>query len=247
MEYYIPTDPEDFFDRIEEALERKDFEEAEELLAKYLECNSENTMSRLFKSLIQIGKGDLLGAITPLEEIVNTDSTNDIALKSLTNYYYMTLNCDKAIECCEKFLALDGTQTSEEAIEVRRTKVQCLYAQGKFDEALSEIDDLLKLILNDERMTVYKAKIFNRKGFYSTAIKLLNPMISVISDSELLGHAYYVLAMAYYQLGQLKRSEKLLLKSAELNDEFGVRWIKVRMAAEWEQQRKKNNNKKNNN
>ena len=241
MENFISNDQEDFFDRIKEALNREDFKGAEELLDEYLEDNSEDIQSLLLKSLIKMGMGDLFGAIIPLEEIVNTESSNGTAWHSLTNYYYMALKCDKAIESCDKFLVLEGTKTSEEAIEVRHIKVRSLYAQGKFNDALVEIEDLLKLNPINETMIVYKAKICNRLGYYNYAKKLLIQIINVISDEGLLGHAYYVLAMSYHHLGQMDKSYDLVIKSAELNDEFGMRWLKLKMAAEWQQQSNQNN------
>ena len=242
MEDFMFYDPEDFFDRVTEALSREDFNVAEEVLAEYLESRSEDTQSRLLKSLIKEAKGDLLGAITPLEEILIIDNSNDLALYSLTNYYYMSLDCNKAIECCDKFIALKGTQDSEEAINLRKTKVQSLYAQGKYSDALEEIEDLLKLNRKDEKMIVYKAKIFNINGSYDAAKNIVNPIIPVIADEGLLGHAYYVLAMSYHHLGQTDKSDEFLYQSAELNDEFGMRWLKLKLAAEWNKQMNQNNN-----
>lgn len=242
MEDFMFYDPEDFFDRVTEALSREDFNVAEEVLEEYLESHSEDTRSRLLKSLIKMGKGDLFGAIRSLEEILTYDSSNELALHSLTNYYYMSLNCNKAIECCDKFIALKGTQVSEEAINLRKTKVQSLYAQGKYSDALEEIEDLLKLNRKDEKMIVYKAKIFNINSSYDAAKRILNPIIPAIADDGLLGHAYYVLATSYYHLGQSDKSDEFLYKSAELNDEFGMRWLKLKLAAEWNQQMNQNNN-----
>lgn len=238
----MSIDPEDFFDRVTEALSREDFNVAEEVLAEYLESHSEDTQSRLLKSLIKEAKGDLLGAITPLEEILIIDNLNDLALYSLTNYYYMSLDCNKAIECCDRFIALEGTEDSEKAIDLRQIKVQSLYAQGKYSDALEEIEDLLKLNRKDEKMIVYKAKIFNINGSYDAAKNIVNPIIPVIADEGLLGHAYYVLATSYYRLGQTDKSDEFLNKSAELNDEFGMRWLKLKLAAEWNQQINQNNN-----
>lgn len=242
MKDFMSIDPEDFFDRVTEALSREDFNEAEELLAEYLKDNSEDTQSQLLKSLIKMRKGDLLGAITPLEEILIIDNSNDLALYSLTNYYYLSLDCNKAIECCDKFIAVKGTQVSEEAINLRKIKVQSLYAQGKYSDALEETEDLLKLNRNDEKMIVYKAKIFNINGSYDAAKNILNPIIPAIADEGLLGHAYYVLAMSYYHLGQTDKSDEFLYKSADLNDEFGMRWLKLKLAAEWNQPMNQNNN-----
>ncbi|MBS4033429.1 MAG: tetratricopeptide repeat protein [Ignavibacterium sp.] len=242
MEDFMFYDPEDFFDRVTEALRRGDFNVAEKLLEEYLKSHSEDTQSRLLKSLIQEAKGDLLGAITPLEEILIIDNSNDLALYSLTNYYYMSLDCNKAIECCDKFIALKGTQDSEEAINLRKIKVQSLYAQGKYSDALEQIEDLLKLNRKDEKMIVYKAKIFNINGSYDPAKKILNPIIPAIADDGLLGHAYYILATSYYHLGQTDMSDEFLYKSAELNDEFGMRWLKLKLAAEWNQQMNQNKN-----
>ncbi|HCY77732.1 MAG TPA: hypothetical protein DHV28_17610 [Ignavibacteriales bacterium] len=242
MKDFMSIDPEDFFDRVTEALSREDFNVAEEVLAEYLESHSEDTQSRLLKSLIKEAKGDLLGAITPLEEILIIDNLNDLALYSLTNYYYMSLDCNKAIECCDRFIALEGTEDSEKAIDLRQIKVQSLYAQGKYSDALEEIEDLLKLNRKDEKMIVYKAKIFNINGSYDAAKNIVNPIIPVIADEGLLGHAYYVLATSYYRLGQTDKSDEFLNKSAELNDEFGMRWLKLKLAAEWNQQINQNNN-----
>jgi tetratricopeptide (TPR) repeat protein len=236
MEDFMSNDPEDLYDRITKALRQRDIGKAEELLVEYLKNNSEDTESRLLKSLIQMAKGDVLGAITPLEEILKYDSSNDSALHSLADYYYFTLNLNKAVEHCDKYLGVTGTRTSAVAIKVRRVKVQSLYAQGKFENALNEVDNLLKLNPKDERMIVYKARIFNSLGEYNLAKVLLLQNINKISDEALLGHAYYVLATSYHHLGQKDKSEELLLKSAELNDEFGTRWLKLRMAAELEKQ-----------
>ena len=85
-------------------------------------------------------------------------------------------------------------------------------------------------------MIVYKARIFNSLGKYDLAKVLLLQNINGISDDDLLGSAYYVLAVSYHHLGQKDKSEELLIKSAELNDEFGMRWLKLRMAAELEKQ-----------
>lgn len=236
MEDFMSIDPEDIFDRVMEALSRKDFKEAEELLVEHLKNNLEDTKSRLLTSLIHMAKGDVLGAITPLEEILKYDSSNDSALHSLADYYYFTLNLNRAVEHCDKYLGITGTRTSAVAIKVRRVKVQSLYAQGKFENALNEIDNLLKLNPKDEIMIVYKARIFNSLEKYNLAKVLLLQNINRISDDALLGLAYYVLAMSYHHLGQKDKSEELLLKSADLNNEFGMRWLKLRMAAELEKQ-----------
>lgn len=242
MEDFMSYNPENFFDRVTEALSKGDFNVAETLLAEYLKSHSEDTQSRLLKSLIKEANGDLMGAITPLEEILIIDNSNDLALYGLTNYYYMSLDCNKAIECCDRFIALEGTEDSEKAIDLRQIKVQSLYAQGKYSDALEEIEDLLKLNLKNKKMIVYKAKIFNINGSYDAAKKILNPIIPAIPDEGLLGHAYYVLAMSYHHLGQTDKSDELLYKSAELNDEFGMRWLKLKLAAEWNQQMNQNNN-----
>ena len=81
----MSNDPEDLFDRVTEALRKREFNKAEELLAEYIKNNSEDTMSLLLKSLIQRAKGDPFGAITTLEEILTNDSSNEIALRSLAN------------------------------------------------------------------------------------------------------------------------------------------------------------------
>ncbi|QQS37124.1 MAG: tetratricopeptide repeat protein [Ignavibacteriales bacterium] len=242
MEDFMFYDPEDFFDQVIEALGRGDFNVAEKLLEEYLKSHSEDTQSRLLKSLIQEAKGDLLGAITPLEEILIIDNSNDLALYSLTNYYYMSLDFNKSIECCDEFIAIEGAEDSEEAIDLRQIKVQSLYAQGKYADALEEIEDLLKLDRKDEKMIIYKAKIFNINGSYDAAKNILNPIISAIADEGLLGHAYYVLAMSYHHLGQTDKSDEFLYQSAELNDEFGMRWLKLKLAAEWNKQMNQNNN-----
>ena len=242
MEDFMFYDPKDFFDRVTEALSIGDFNVAEKLLEEYLESHSEDTQSRLLKSLIQEAKGNLLGAINPLEEILQNDNSNDLALYSLTNYYYMSLECNKAIECCDRFIALEATEDNEKAIDLRQIKVQSLYAQGRYSDALEEIEDLLKLNRKDEKMIVYKAKIFNINGSYDAAKNILNPIIPAIAEEGLLGHAYYVLAMSYHHLGQKDKSDEFLYKSAELNDEFGMRWLKLKMAAEWNQQMNQNNN-----
>ena len=235
-------DPENIFDQVTEALRKGDFNKGEELLAEHLKDHSEDTQSRLLKSLIKMGKGDLFGAITPLEEILKYDSSNELALHSLTNYYSITLDLNKAVECCDKFIALDGTEDSEEAIDLRQIKVQCLYAQGKYADALEEIEELRKLNPIDKKMLVYKAKIFNITDSYDAAIKILTPFIHAITDDGLLGHAYYVLATSYYHLGQTEKSDEFLYKSAELNDEFGMRWLKLKMADDLNQQMNQNKN-----
>lgn len=242
MEDFMFYNPENFFDRVTEALSKGDFNVAEKLLEEYLKSHSEDTQSRLLKSLIKEANGDLMGAITPLEEILIIDNSNDLALYGLTNYYYMSLDCNKAIECCDRFIALEGTEDSEKAIDLRQIKVQSLYAQGKYSDALEEIEDLLKLNLKNKKMIVYKAKIFNINGSYDAAKKILNPIIPAIADGGLLGHAYYVLAMSYHHLGQADKSDELLYKSAELNDEFGMRWLKLKIAADWNQQKNQNKN-----
>jgi|GEM_PF-3771349 len=243
MGNYLKDDSEEFFNRIIEALKNHQIDNAEKLIAEYEKTHQANSKTRLYSSLIQSMRGDYFGAITTLKEEVELNPTNEIAVLELAKYHYLVLELEESIKYCDQVLLLLNKSTCDEANKALKYKVMSLYALGSYDVALAELNESLKIYPDDMLMLVYKGRILNRKGYYSTAKDLLNSILPNIKDSEVLGHAYYVLAMAYHQLGQTDKSEALLLESASLNDEFGMRWWKLRMSAEFEKENKINKTK----
>lgn len=173
-----------------------------------------------------------------LEAIIKIDDSKDFVWLTFAHIHLQLIEPQEAIECSDNVLQL-AEQNNVQMINFALTiKANALFALGDLDNALAIVDNLISTDPNDYKYVLLKARILNRKGDYSGAIKILLPAMTTIPPgTEIAGFANYLLAVAYYKLGDNSKHMKYLTKSTRLGCEFGTRLYSVR------RQVKKNNGK----
>ena len=219
--------PENLLEKAYEAYHQHDMSLAEEFLDDYLKNNAPSIETKILKSTILEEKGDFRNARDILEEILIEDNSLRIVWILLTQVCYYMLELNRVVQLCTDYLSLNGSVMNDDTMYFYEIKSRSLYGMGKYDDAIIDIDAILKYKPDHKIATLTKAKILIWCGEYNEAIELMNSILSEILDESTLGHAYYIMALAYYKLTRMIDAEKYLLKSAALNDEFGVRWLRV--------------------
>jgi len=184
----------------------------------------------LNKSKALVETGDYAGAKIILENIIDNDDSIAIAWLNLAGIYFITLELQKAVYCCDKILLLE--EVSDAGIMgAYNLLIQTLYALGNISKALTITDRMISSVPNNYMAILVKARILNRQGDYSGALSILLPVMSIIPpEEEVAGFANYLLATAYYKLGNEAKFIKALMESVRLGCEFGTRWFRTKYA-----------------
>jgi tetratricopeptide (TPR) repeat protein len=177
-------------------------------------------------------KGDFKGAKNILETIIKIDDSIAVVWLYLANLHYQLLEIPEAINCCDKVLTLLKDMNDNSKSGTLMIKARSLHALGKLDEALAIADDIISTDPSKYIPIIIKARINNRKGDYTGALNILLPAMNMIpQETELAGFAHYLLATAYYKLGNETEYIKALYESYRLGCEFGTRWFRVKYIA----------------
>jgi len=177
-------------------------------------------------------KGAFYEAKKKLETIIEIDDSIAVAWLGLAGLHYTLLEIPEAIECCDVVLSLVKDFSDFSIKGPLIIKSESLFALGKLDEALAIAEEIISLDSTKYRTFLIKARILNRKRDYSGTISILLPVMSMIpSETEGLAFAHYLLATAYYKLGNETEYMKALLESVHLGCEFGTRWFRIKYVA----------------
>lgn len=176
-------------------------------------------------------KGDYVGAKNILATIIKVDDSIEVAWLYLAHLHYQLLELPESIECCDKFLLLIDDMNDSIIVGCLDIKAKSLFALGKLEEALTICEKIISMEPTNYMLVLLKARILNRKGDYTGALNILLPVMSIIPpETELAGFANYLLATAYYKLGNEAEFIKTLKESLRLGCEFGTRWFRTKYA-----------------
>jgi tetratricopeptide (TPR) repeat protein len=98
---------------------------------------------------------------------------------------------------------------------------ECIYAAGRFEEAVRMVRDLLEIDPNNLQSLWILGEIYERKGMFPEAIEQYQTAVDATEGKAFI--PYSLLASVYAGSGQVKKAEHIL---QEMNGKFGEdKWI----------------------
>ncbi|MGD1838912.1 MAG: tetratricopeptide repeat protein [Nitrososphaeraceae archaeon] len=163
-------------------------------------------------SLQALGKNK--EAIDCYQIIVNNNPYDAYTWLNMGNAYGSLEDYDKAEICYNKALTVDPENISAKGYALTN-KGNILSNQNKYEEAIKNYDNALKLLPNDPVILLNKAKILGQKNEKQEALKILNVAIyNSPNDYLLLGEKGKILT----ELGNYDEAIKNFEKSININN-----------------------------
>ncbi len=178
-----------------------DYEKAKELLERMVKLNPESYMGHYYLARIYREVRLFSRAIKFYEKALNIAWSNRMALE-VSELYEQEELYEKAINLYQRVLEEDDTN------EMAKTKLINLFLKTEETElALKELQELQIFASDPEAVNYTISRILLSREQYDDAISLLSSMLKEDKDAN---QARYLLALAYYQQGEMRRAKELV-------------------------------------
>ncbi|MCW5961625.1 MAG: tetratricopeptide repeat protein [Pyrinomonadaceae bacterium] len=173
---------------------------------------------RKAKSLVSQGdklfnKREYKGAIDKYTEAISLVDNYAYAHFWKGNAYYYLKQYDVALD----EINIAQTQGYTPLIDLYRIRWYLNYTQGKYDDAISDLNNALQIEPNNVAFKAGLGDVYYAKKSYRDALNIYNEIVDQLPNN---GNTYYSIANSYYNLGETELQKTAAEKAVQNGTQF---------------------------